>query len=213
MLQPKHKVFLCHSGAQKSFVEQLCVDLENAGYSPFFDRRPESLPKGEKFPELIFEAAKKCLVAVLVLSKEFFISKWPMLELVAFVKAKKSVNPNLKILPLFYSLQFEDFKDQQIRKDVISLAESLAAVDGRINPQEWRDSIDVLESTNGEDYTNFGGSEVAYRREIVASICKMCTPNVHFDLSSMEGKDRMCNVSTFFSVSIVEMLLFYWNDP
>lgn len=185
-------------------MEQLCVDLENAGYSPFFDRRPDSLPKGERFPELIFEAAQKCLVAVVVLSQEFFISKWPMLELVAFVKAKKTVNPNLKILPLFYNLRAKDFKDQQIRKDVISLAENHAIVDGRINPQEWKDSIDVLESTNGEDFTNFGGSEVAYRRAIVASICKMCKPNVQFDLSSMEGKDRMCNVSTYLSVFIVE---------
>lgn len=190
-------------------MEQLCVDLENAGYSPFFDKRPDSLPKGERFPELIFEAAKKCLVAVVVLSKEFFISKWPMLELVAFVKAKKSVNPTLKILPLFYNLRAKDFEDQQIRKDVISLAEYLAKVDGRINPQEWKDSIDVLKSTNGEDYTNFGGSEVAYRKAILASICKMCKPNVQFDLSSMEGKDRMCNVSTYLSTFFVEIFILF----
>jgi len=42
----KHNVFLSHSGVQKNFVEQLCVDLQRAQQSPFFDKH---LPRGEAF--------------------------------------------------------------------------------------------------------------------------------------------------------------------
>ena len=38
VLEPKHKVFLSHSGAQKDFVEQLCVDLQRLDRYPFIDK-------------------------------------------------------------------------------------------------------------------------------------------------------------------------------
>ena len=81
-LEAKHKVFLSHSGVQKDFVEQLCVDLERCDIYPFFDKRQRSLPIGEEFPNLIFEAIGQCEVGVLVFLEEFFCeTKWPMLEL------------------------------------------------------------------------------------------------------------------------------------
>lgn len=118
-LLPKHKIFLSHSGAQKPFVEQLCVDLEKAGHCPFFDQRPESLPKGEKFPELILDAARQCHVAVVVLSEDHLTSKWPMLELVTFVEAQRSFNTNLTILPLFYKLTVTDLEEQRANEQLM----------------------------------------------------------------------------------------------
>ena len=68
-------------------MEQLCVDLERYDRYLFFDKLCNSLPIGEKFPKLIFDAIEQCEVGVLILSKEIFIkSKWPMLELDAMVK-------------------------------------------------------------------------------------------------------------------------------
>ena len=85
----KHKIFLSHSGGQKDFTWQLGEDLERVHHLLFFDRRDDSLPKGEKFPPLIIEAAKKCCVAVLVESEEFFTrSKWSMIELNEFVRRR-----------------------------------------------------------------------------------------------------------------------------
>lgn len=66
-------MFLNHIGAQKSFVEQLCVDLERCDRYPFFDTRRYSLPYGENFPNLIFEAIEHCEVGVVILSEEYFI--------------------------------------------------------------------------------------------------------------------------------------------
>jgi hypothetical protein len=70
-LESKHKVFLSHSGAQKDFVEHLCVDLERCDRYPFFDKRRNSFRIGEKFPKLIFDAIEQCWVAVVVLSESF----------------------------------------------------------------------------------------------------------------------------------------------
>ena len=53
-LKPKHTIFMSHSGAQKNFVEQLCEDLIRAKQAPFFDKRPDSLPKGEKLHNSFF---------------------------------------------------------------------------------------------------------------------------------------------------------------
>ena len=79
-MQPNHKIFLSHSGAQKDFVEELCGDLERHYHFPFFDRRPSCLPKGDRFPELILKAPQQCEMAVVVVSKDYFTSKWPMIE-------------------------------------------------------------------------------------------------------------------------------------
>ena len=111
---PKHKIFFNYSGKEKDFVRQLCKDLEAETHQPFFDERSSSLMMGERFAPLIFEAAKQCLVAVVVLSEDFLTSKWPMLELVEIVKAKKSHNHKLKLFPLFYKLSPDDLKVESI---------------------------------------------------------------------------------------------------
>ena len=90
-------------------MEQLCKDLEEAKLYPFFDQDRDSLPVGEKFAPLIFEAAKQCLVAVVVLSPGYMESKWPMLELIKFHKAMNAGYP-VKFVPLFYKLTPDDLR-------------------------------------------------------------------------------------------------------
>ena len=77
VLKSKHKIFLSHSGAQKDFVEYLCGELEKHHHFPFFDKRSSSLPKGDRFPELILKAAQECQMAIVVISEEYFLLKWP----------------------------------------------------------------------------------------------------------------------------------------
>ena len=181
---PKHSIFLCHAGAQKAFVEQLYVDLKRRGLSPFFDQCPDSLPKGEVFPERIFKAAKECLVAVVVLSSEFLVSLWPMLELAAFVQAQRTCNPNLKIFPLFYKLEVADLKkDSKAITLRMAKWKEMAAVEERIDIDAWQNSVAALSRANGEVFSSYAGSEVKYREAIVDSICKLV------------GRDRLCNVS------------------
>lgn len=74
-------------------MQELNHALLRVHHSPFFDQNRDSLPVGERFPQLIFEAAKQCRVAVIIMSIGYLTSKWPMLELVAFHKSMKAGNP------------------------------------------------------------------------------------------------------------------------
>eukprot|EP01018_Ginkgo_biloba_P038927 Gb_26205 [translate_table: standard] len=65
-----HQIFLSHSGAQKNYVEQLHNDLKAENMSSFFDKDPESLPKGREFPQRIFKATASCKMSVRELDQE-----------------------------------------------------------------------------------------------------------------------------------------------
>ncbi|KAG0567550.1 hypothetical protein KC19_7G142400 [Ceratodon purpureus] len=153
--QPKHKIFLSHSGAQKYFVENLCKALEDHHRFPFLDIRPRCLPKGERFPQHIFEAAQQCSLAVVVVSEEYFSSKWPMIELVEFVRAQKSgLNPNLKILPLFKALLVSEFSDQTRQEGWFRKWAEWAEEDPfmRINVAEYKEALKEVKAFNGMQF-------------------------------------------------------------
>lgn len=189
----RKRIFLSYSGHQRQFVEQLFLDLKNAGYSPFFDQDAWSLPKGDDFPRRILQAARECHVAVVVLSRDYLQSKWPMIELAAFVQAQRSVNPKLKILPLFYKLDVCVLKDREARRELVERWTVLANQDPRIAVAEWMEAVNALPSINGLVFG--GGSEVEYRSATLTSLYSLCCPDVQFKLPLMEGQERWCNVS------------------
>ncbi|KAG0603715.1 hypothetical protein M758_10G115900 [Ceratodon purpureus] len=192
MLEAKHKVFLSHSGAQKDFVEQLCLDIERCDRHPFFDKRRSSLPIGEKFPPLIFDAIRQCHAGVLVLSKEFFSkTKWPMLELVAMVRELKSPNSRLKLIPVFYKLSREEWLDDENRLEWFAQWKEWASVDERICIEEWKKALDVLKSINS---LMMRDGEVHLRREIVDAVCKLVLPETRWDDSHVQGRSRLCEI-------------------
>lgn len=194
ILQSNHKIFLSHNGAQKDFVEQLCEDLEKRYHFPFFDRRPSSLPKGERFPELILKATKQCEMAVVVISEEYFLSKWPMIELHAFVQARLTSNTNLKILPLFYGLSVKEFTNEKRRLHWFKKWEDWAKIDSRINFKEWKESLKVLASFNGIEYNPDSRGVQAYRENIVSNICLEIPSDIKWDDSHVQGRSKLCKV-------------------
>lgn len=210
-LSPKHRIFISYSGAQRPFAEQLCEDLENAGYFPFFDRRPESLPKGEKFPDLIKEAASQCHLAVVVLSMDYLLSKWPMIELITFVRTITLADcegANLKILPLFYKVEVEVLKREHDR--IVSVWEERAKKDKRLHdPSHCGEALRFIASINGEVFARV--SELVYRREVVASVCKLIPPDVRFDVSAMQGRDRLCDVRSNLVDCVLWHFLLFWK--
>ena len=197
-LQPKHKIFLSHSGAQKDFVEQLCEDLEGFHHFPFFDKREDSLPKGERFPELIFQAAKHCRVAVVVLSEEFFTrTKWPMLELDAFVKAQKERNGYPRILPLFFKLSRAQCRESARRELWSEVWRGWARKDPKIVVEDWVNALNVFGPINGLEYKSEG--EVSYRKAARSTIIRLVPPDLQFDTTSYQGSERFCKVRFIFS--------------
>ena len=185
-------------------MEQLCKDLEAACFYPFFDQRDDSLPKGKKFAELIFKAASECRVAVIVLSKEFLSSKWPMLELLEFTKAIESgSNENLNMLPLFFKLSISDLSDEAISKTWMLEWTKLAKKDPRVNVQKWKKAVQKLHAVNGLMFAKFGGSEANYRDAVVNAIFKLIPPAVLHNTSGVQGCDRVCEVSASYYEPVI----------
>ena len=194
LLKPCHKIFLSHSGAQKEFVEQLCKDLESRRRFPFYDRRPSSLPKGERFPDLIKAAVAQCEMMVVVVSEEYFTSKWPMIELNGFVQASKGKDNSKKILPLFYGLNVKEFFDSDRQKKWFTKWEEMAKDDKRIDVDEWKESLKWLGSSNGFVYDQSSKLVVVYREKIVSTICKAITSDIKYDESHVQGRSKLCQV-------------------
>ena len=193
ILLQHHNIFLSHSGVQKEFVEQLCVDLESRHRFPFFDRRPLSLPKGERFPDLIKVAVARCKMMVVVVSKEYFSSKWPMIELNGFMQATKK-DPSLKILPLFFGLNVEEFSDNCTQKIWFKEWETMAKADDRIKLGEWKESMKLFGAFNGLVYDRHSKEVVAYRNEIVSNICKSIPSDIQYDETHVQGRSKLCQV-------------------
>ncbi|GLJ41916.1 hypothetical protein SUGI_0867830 [Cryptomeria japonica] len=189
-------VFLSHSGKQKFFVRQLYRDLTNQGVSCFFDQDPESLPLGEDFPSRIFEAAKTCKAAVLLLSENFLESKWPMLELSAFMEArdKTRTNPNLKIVPLFFLVSpdvLKSFTPGNEKWKQLGISE--------VEQNNWYRALNALRRTNGLMF-NEGDDEGEFRDKIVKEIWHTITPSPRYHVPRMQGQVRMCQeVADFFN--------------
>jgi len=215
VLESKHKIFLSHSGAQKEFAEHLCKALEDRYYYPFFDKRFESLPKGKKFPSLIVEAARQCQLLVVVVSEEYFMSKWPMIELNAFVQATKVKKPNknVAILPLFYGLSVSDLKDEKRQQRWLEKWKTFAKDDqiqGRITVDDWRFAVDELLNFNGLSYDQESKEIVAYENAIVSHISKLVLPDIKWHDSHVQGNaDEVWYMAIYLSSLFVECL-FFW---
>ncbi|KAG0562058.1 hypothetical protein KC19_9G114400 [Ceratodon purpureus] len=195
--QSKHKIFLSHSGAQKCFVKNLCKALEDHHRFPFLDIRLRCLPMGERFPEHIFEAAQQCSLAVVVVSEEYFTSKWPMIELVEFVRAKKSGrNPNLKILPLFTGLTVSEFGDQTRQEVWCRKWAEWAEEDPlmRINVAEYKEALKEVKAFNGMQFDQDVRKFASYQKNVVRMICKLVSPDVKWYDSHVQGGSNICEV-------------------
>ncbi|XP_059066657.1 disease resistance protein Roq1-like [Cryptomeria japonica] len=190
----KFDAFLSHSGKQKNFVRQLHRDLTKRGVFCFFDEDHESLPVGEPFPPRILAAAKSCKLAVLLLSKEFLETKWPMLELSTVVKARDKY-PNIKILPLFFKIAPEALK--QIKADNEKWREFEESKEERA---EWHRALRVIRGINGLKFTE-GDNEVKFRDEIVKKVWHILSTDFpRYHVPCMQGELRMCQeLSNFFN--------------
>ena len=180
-------------------MRELCLDLERLNHFPFFDQNSDSLPKGEKFPPLIFEAARQCLLAVVVLSVTFLTSKWPMMELCEFVKAQKNENPRLRLLPLFFEVSPADISKEAVKNYwTKEWTKFFSEANLSAGLQEWSESLSVLRATNGLDFHHYEeGSVVAYKEAIIEEICTMLPPPELFEMSEIVGGNRLCKVCTY----------------
>ncbi|KAG0568569.1 hypothetical protein KC19_6G029600 [Ceratodon purpureus] len=155
-----YDIFLSHSGAQKTFVEQLYRELRQIGrYSVFFDK--ESIRHGEQISPIVLQHAKMCKLNVAVLSKEYFTrSRHPMLELAASFTAAKDGKGVPCILPVFLALKPEHAKDDENQREWIKKWEqwrlneimSKSRKEIHICIEVWEEALCMLLDTRGPIY-------------------------------------------------------------
>jgi len=191
-LGTEHTIFSCHSGKQKNFTERLWWEFKRAHHYPFFDKCPDNLPEGHEFPSAIIQAARQCHVAILALSEDFFTrSRWPMIELNEFVKAQASTNSYLKLLPLFYKISVEEFKDEERQKQWQDIWHGWAADDRRsngthkLNVGAWVFALSMVGKCNRLEYVEEVG-KVTYVASVVDVVRKLKLPRVKYDVSHVQ---------------------------
>lgn len=164
------------------------MELERLNHFPFFDQRPNSVPKGENLAPMIAQAANQCAVVVFVLSRDYMESKWPMQELSWFVQFQKRENPNLKLLPLFYK-----FSPLHLRRHEHSWMEYWES-DERINIVLWMEAIRYICCCD-EGLAFDGILEGEFRVKVVNAIQKITRPlKMPYDTSHVKGCHRLCQV-------------------
>lgn len=162
----------------------------------FSDGDGDSLSKGERFLNQISFAARECQVAVMVISKSYFIQA-------TFVQAQ-SQSPEFKALPLFFKLLVEEFKEQEGQDEWFKEWEIWTGKGSRISReslQTWKALRRSIYSENGIQFI-VEDSKVEYRKQIVQAVCKLVPPVTQFDVSHVEGKKCLRNF--FHEVRILE---------
>ena len=90
---------ICHTGADKPFVDMLYHEMQKCGLKAFFDKK--SLKKGDHVQMTIAEAIIRAPFCVVVLSDSFLNKPYPEAELraaLAFPQEHK------RIIPVFYKM-------------------------------------------------------------------------------------------------------------
>jgi hypothetical protein len=193
-LEPKHKIFLSHSGAQKDFVERLCEELERCLRYPFFDLRAESLPIGENFPAHIFRAIEQCYVGVVILSEEFLTTKWPMMELVEMVKEAEK-RKNFTIIPVFLRTSPLDVNNvEKYQHWQLCWKDLLLKSKGHLKVGECEAAVKYLRSLNG--LVNKWSRNSQFVKVIVDAICAIVPAEIKLEDSHIQGRSRLCKVSS-----------------
>ncbi|KAG0586270.1 hypothetical protein KC19_2G077600 [Ceratodon purpureus] len=195
-IEPKHHIFLSHSGNEKPFVEQLDHDLRGVNQRPFFDQDSDSLVKGEKFDAQILEVARRCRVAVVVVSEGFLTSEWPMVELSTFVKY------GVKLVPLFFKLTPDDLEKSNVEKKWKKKWRKLVKK-GDLKEEvldSWSKAVEELRKSNGVDYAKYANSELKYREYVVGEIDRLWPRRMKYAIDvpedKIQGYQRLCEVAS-----------------
>jgi len=170
------RFFLSHAGGEeqegKNFPDWLYDEMTSSWKLKYFikvflDRR--CLPKGKLFPKEIMLELENTQVGVVIVTKELFVRKWPMTELVAFVKAQET-NPAVRILPLFYRMNVGEIGDN-LRLGIWEDEWRQMSSNGNhpILADDCRHAVKKLCESNGIEYV---ANNRGYDREYVKRILK-----------------------------------------
>ena len=199
----KYTIFVSFNEAQEEFVEELCNDLQIRNRSPcWFDKPNSSNLWAFLRHNDCSLALQKCGMVVVVVSEEYFTSSQQLLELHTIMEASVQ-NKNLKILPLFFGLNVDEFCNGQ--NEWFKKWEKLSI----LKKIEWSVSLKLILDSNGLVYNRDSSLEglVAYRKKIVSSICKVVPPAMsYFNDLRFQERSKLCRVIPLMVFPIIAML-------
>ena len=100
-----YDVFISHASEdKKDFVDPLVEKLQNAGIRVWYDTL--EMEWGKSLREQIDNGIKRSKFAILVLSKHFFVKKWPQRELDGIL-AKETISGSTP-LPIWHNITYEE---------------------------------------------------------------------------------------------------------
>ena len=170
---PKLHVFICHTGGKKSdgslkiFPTHLYEDLRrDPRYIVFMD---SGMKMGVDFTKEIKEELWKADLGIVVLSDEFFRSKWCMVELIEFVELHSK--NKVRVLPLFYAITPDQvrasLRDQRWEDDWRNMSTDSHPV----NVGDYRKAVETLCNIYGMRYTYSSRDlEPKYGKEVLAKV-------------------------------------------
>lgn len=203
-MSKSYDIFLSHSGAQKEFVEQVFIEFaQQYGHcSVFFDK--DSIKHGDSIESNIVENAKTCMIAVAVLSEEYFTrSKAPMLELVASYTASMNGNGVPCLLPVFFELRPEHVKDSVNQRnwistwaewrtnEIMSIRNPYKSRPRKVEPQLWKDALFKLLDARGPVYEpdEIGNKPAVFAKTVARVIVGKLDELSRTKVSYCEGKE------------------------
>ena len=131
----RYDVFLSHASEDKLYVDTLAEELENRGFSVWYDKN--NVMWGDSVRSRIDNGLKLSKFAIVVLSENYFKKYWTQYELDGLFN--KEIKGGKVILPLWHNITYD-----QVAEYSYSLAGRDALNTNQYSPSEIADALDSM---------------------------------------------------------------------
>jgi len=130
----------------------------------------ENCEMGKPFAKKIFRELDRFDVGLVVVTEDFFVGKWPMTELIAFVEAQKN-DPleRTRVLPLFYKLTPDEVRGHLNERTWEDAWEKMNNGTHPLKVEKCRQAVTWLCSDRGIPYAS---PKLDHTRAYIETICK-----------------------------------------
>jgi hypothetical protein len=170
---PKLRIFISHTGGDDGQAKNFPISLfeklnQDPRYKVFIDRQ---MRKGVDFSAEIKQEAQLIDLGIVVVTKEYFGKKWPMIELVEFVDMYRSGRRSVRVLPLFYMLTPGNVRELVVEGYWEAAWKSMSTEEHPVDVDKWRRVVLQLCLLNGIEYIYRDGSrEAEYIRDVLSVV-------------------------------------------
>ncbi|XP_030935991.1 TMV resistance protein N-like [Quercus lobata] len=181
--QWKHDVFLSFYGkdTRKNFTDHLYVALKHKGINVFRDE--EKLEDGTFITQELMKAIEESKYAIIVLSKNYALSKWCLNELVKILNCNKE--KGLKVIVVFYHVEPSDVRNHRGTFEEAFLKHKGNPKVSINDIERWKDALNEVGYMKGR--TVFDRYESKVVQEITEKIFNELNSELPIDFKDLVG--------------------------